>query len=80
MKRSKRLFLAGGGLVTVANAAALPEPTLVPAKVEARAPVITAVPVRHSFEERDIVSDILSGADSVLNSLGDVFGYVDRVL
>ncbi|KAF2792209.1 hypothetical protein K505DRAFT_418602 [Melanomma pulvis-pyrius CBS 109.77] len=69
-----------GATFAVANAIAIPEPTAVPAKVEARAPVITPAAIRfdgaHSYmyDRRNILSDIASGADNILHSLGSVLG------
>jgi hypothetical protein len=69
-----------GATLAVANAVSIPEPTAVPAKVEVRAPVVTPAAIRfdgrHSYmyDRRNIISDIASGADDVLHSLGSVFG------
>lgn len=69
-----------GATFAVANAIAIPEPTAAPAKVEARAPVITPAAIRfdgaHSYmyDRRNILSDIASGADNILHSLGSVLG------
>lgn len=76
---AQRLLLLGSALFTAINAAALPEPSAVPAKVEARDPLITPA-VRfdgrysHLNDRRDIISDIVSGADDFVQSLGSVLG------
>jgi hypothetical protein len=63
----------------LANAVAVPEPTAAPAKVEARAPMITPAAIRfdgsHSYmQARDIIDDIKSGVDGVAKSWGSVLG------
>jgi hypothetical protein len=62
-----------------ASAVAIPEPTAVPAKVEVRAPVVTAAAIRfdgqHSYlQKKDIIDDIKSGVDGALQSAESVFG------
>jgi hypothetical protein len=75
-----RQALLLGATFAAANAVAIPEPTAVPAKVEVRAPIVTPAAIRfdgtHSYvyDRRNIISDIASGADGVLQSLGSVFG------
>jgi hypothetical protein len=75
----QQLLLLGSALVAVINAAALPEPTPVPAKVDVGAPKVTPA-VRfdgrysHLNERRDIIDDIRSGADNFIQSLGSVVG------
>jgi hypothetical protein len=74
------LSLLGSALLTTTNAIAIPEPTTVPDPVEPQAPLVTPAPIRfdgrYSYlnEKRNIIDDIKSGADSVLNDLGSVFG------
>ncbi|EOA85144.1 hypothetical protein ACJQWK_06646 [Exserohilum turcicum] len=68
-----------GATVGLAGAMALPEPTPVPAKVEAREPLVTPAAIRfdgrYSYvQKRDIVSDIKSGVDGYVNSIGSVLG------
>jgi hypothetical protein len=75
----QQLLLLGSAFLASVDAAALPEPTLVPAAVEARAPLITPAAVRFDgrntdIDRRDIIDDIVSGAGSVLQSLGGVLG------
>ncbi|KAH7115297.1 hypothetical protein B0J11DRAFT_540281 [Dendryphion nanum] len=69
---SKQLLLLGSAIAVV-NAVAIPEPTAVPARVEVRAPIITPAAM-HMYDQRDIIQDIVSGADKVLHSLGSVLG------
>ncbi|KAF2274801.1 uncharacterized protein EI97DRAFT_434703 [Westerdykella ornata] len=71
--RKQQSLLVGTALLTLGNAIAIPGPTPVPAKVEARAPLITP-PVRYMQDRRDVVDGILSGANNVLHSLGSVLG------
>lgn len=72
MKAKKKLLLASSTIVPAVHAAALPEPTAVPAKVEVLISPVSVHPQR--LDERDIISDIIGGADSVLQSLGAVLG------
>ena len=64
----------------IANAVAIPEPTLVPAQVEASAPKVTPAAIyfegAHSYmlDKRNVLSDIVSGADSIAKSWGSVLG------
>ncbi|KAF2477713.1 uncharacterized protein BDR25DRAFT_275063 [Lindgomyces ingoldianus] len=77
ISRQQMLLLGGAAL---AYAVAIPDPTAAPTKVEIQAPVITPAAVRfdgsHSYmlDRRNLVSDIVSGADNVLHSLGSVLG------
>ncbi|KAF2008539.1 hypothetical protein BU24DRAFT_497975 [Aaosphaeria arxii CBS 175.79] len=76
---STKLALVSSVIVSV-NAVAIPEPTAVPDSVEVRAPVVTPAAIRfdgsHSYmyDRRNIISDIASGADNFLHSLGSVIG------
>lgn len=63
----------------LASAAALPEPTVVPAKVEVAAPIVTPAAIRwdsrHSYLQRkDIIDDIKSGVGGVAKSWESVLG------
>jgi hypothetical protein len=63
----------------LAGAVAIPEPTAVPAKVEAREPLVTQAAVRfdgqYSYvQKRDIIEDIKSGVEGYAASLGSVLG------
>ncbi|EMD94880.1 hypothetical protein COCC4DRAFT_43297 [Bipolaris maydis ATCC 48331] len=65
--------------VGLAGAVAIPEPTIVPAKVvEAREPLVTPAAVRFdsrmSYVQRDIIDDIKSGVGGYAQSLGSVLG------
>ncbi|KAF2743838.1 hypothetical protein M011DRAFT_409664 [Sporormia fimetaria CBS 119925] len=71
--------LLGGALLAGAHAVAVPEPTPVPTRVEAREPLVTpAVRFngRYSYlnNRRDIFDDIASGAENLVKSLGSVVG------
>jgi len=62
-----------------ASAIALPEPTVVPAKVQVRAPIVTPAAIRfdgrHSYlAERDVIDDIKSGVNGIAQSWGSVLG------
>ncbi|KAF2108346.1 hypothetical protein BDV96DRAFT_504686 [Lophiotrema nucula] len=76
----QRALLVAGAALTAVNAVAVPDPTAVPAKVEIRAPVVTPAAIRfdgrHSYmyDRRNIISDIASGADNFVHSLGSVLG------
>lgn len=69
-----------GATLQLANAIALPDPTPVPAKVEARAPLVTPAAIRfegdrsYVLDKRNILSDILSGVDGIAQSWGSVLG------
>jgi hypothetical protein len=76
-QRSHALLLSA--TLGLASAAALPEPTAVPAKVEVRAPVVTAAAIRfdgqHSYlQKKNIIDDIKSGVDGIAASWGSVLG------
>ncbi|KAF2876605.1 hypothetical protein BDV95DRAFT_483738 [Massariosphaeria phaeospora] len=68
--------------ITAVRAVAIPDPTAVPAEIEMRAPVPVVTPAAIRFDgshsymhnRRNILSDIASGVDGVLNSLGSVLG------
>lgn len=76
----QRLLLLGGAALAGVDAVAVPGATAAPAKVEVRAPVITPAAIRfdgrHSYvqQRRNLIDDIVSGADNVLHSLGSVLG------
>ena len=78
-KPLRQVLLLGANLA-VAKAIALPEPTAAPAKVEARAPIITPAARRfdathsYGYDRRNVIDDIKSGAGNVLHSLGSVLG------
>ena len=68
-----------GATVGLAGAIALPEPTAVPAKVEAREPLVTPAAIRFDgqksyVQKRDIISDIKSGVEGYASSIGSVLG------
>lgn len=63
----------------LASAVYLPEPTAAPAKVEVRAPLVTAAAIRfderYSYvEKRNILDDITSGVGGAIKSLESVIG------
>jgi hypothetical protein len=64
----------------IANAVVVPDPTAIPAQVEASAPKVTPAPIMfegaHSYmmDKRNVISDVVSGADSVAKSWGSVLG------
>ncbi|ORX91065.1 hypothetical protein BCR34DRAFT_609055 [Clohesyomyces aquaticus] len=78
--RRRALVLGGALFAGVVNGVAIPDPTALPAKVEVRAPVVTPAAIRfdgrhsYAYDKRNIISDIASGADNVLHSLGSVLG------
>jgi hypothetical protein len=77
-RNSQRALLLSATL-GLANAVYLPEATAAPAKVEVRAPVVTAAPIRfderYSYvERRNILDDITSGVGGAIKSLESVIG------
>ncbi|KAF2730784.1 hypothetical protein EJ04DRAFT_473183 [Polyplosphaeria fusca] len=75
-----QLLVAAAALGAV-HGIAIPDATAAPAaKVEARAPVITPAAIRfhgshsYAYDRRNIISDIASGADNILHSIGSVLG------
>lgn len=62
------------------DAVAIPDPTAVPARVEARAPITTPAPVvfvgDHSYvlDKRNLLDDIKNGVNSIAASWGSVLG------
>ncbi|KAF1937506.1 hypothetical protein EJ02DRAFT_356661 [Clathrospora elynae] len=66
-------------VLRLASAVAVPEPTVVPARVEVRAPMVTPAAIRfdgrHSYvQQRNVVDSIKSGVDGVAKSWGSVLG------
>lgn len=66
-------------VASLANTAAIPEPTAVPVRVEVRAPVVTPAAIRfddrYSYvERRNVLSDIANGVNSVAKSWESVLG------
>jgi hypothetical protein len=63
----------------LASAVALPEPTVVPARVVVSAPIVTPAAIRwdsrHSYlQKKDIINDIKSGVNGVAKSWESVLG------
>jgi len=75
----RRVLLLSTAL-QIANAVAIPDPTAVPVYIEAAAPKVTPAAIyfegAHSYmyDKRNVLSDIVSGADSVAKSWGSVLG------
>tara|TARA_R110002003_G_scaffold63_5_gene5823 strand:- start:17162 stop:17485 length:324 start_codon:yes stop_codon:yes gene_type:complete len=68
-----------GASLGLAHAAALPEATPAPARIEARAPIVTPAAIqfdsRHSYlHKKDIIDDIKSGVAGVAKSWESVIG------
>jgi hypothetical protein len=82
---AQQLLLLGSAVLAVVDAVAIPDPTAAPAPVQVRAPIITPAAIqfdgkysylnkRNYHDRRNIISDIASGADNVLHSLGSILG------
>jgi hypothetical protein len=77
-QQSQRALLLAA-VLGLTHAIALPEPTAAPARVEARAPIITPAAIRfdsrHSYlQQRDIFDQIKSGVDGIAHSWASVLG------
>jgi hypothetical protein len=72
--------LLGGIALQAANAVAIPDPTAVPVRVEPRAPRVTPAAIyfegdrSYMHDKRNVLSDVVSGADSIAKSWGSVLG------
>ena len=78
-QRSWQHMLQLSATLGLAGAMALPEPTAVPAKVEAREPAVTPAAIRfdgqYSYvQQRDIIDNIKSDVEGYAHSLGSVLG------
>jgi hypothetical protein len=77
--QTSQRWLLLSAILGLASAVAIPEPTVVPAKVEVRAPIVTPAAIRfdsrHSYLQRkDIIDDIKSGVNGVAKSWESVIG------